>query len=106
MWDHHRSRPYNNGTNGTKPKTNFLILELWSMWDHHRSRPYNNGTNGTKPKTNFLILDQTTGETSVSAGTPYAGHTAGLTTELIDLSPDNLNIAAVTPNLFIQTGRQ
>ena len=53
---------------------------------------------------NFQILDQTTGQTSTSAGTPYTGPTAGLTTEFVDLSPDNLNIAALTPNVFIYSG--
>ena len=56
------------------------------------------------PEVNFQILDQTTGQTSTSAGMPYTGPTAGLTTEFADLSPDNLNIAALTPNVFIYSG--
>jgi Ca2+-binding RTX toxin-like protein len=50
------------------------------------------------------VFDQTTGQTAVEAGTPYTGPVAGLTTEFIDLSPDNLNIAAITPNSFIYSG--
>jgi Ca2+-binding RTX toxin-like protein len=50
------------------------------------------------------IFDQTTGQTAVEAGTPYTGPVAGLTTEFIDLSPDNLNIATITPNSLIYSG--
>jgi hypothetical protein len=56
------------------------------------------------PEVNFQILDQTTEQTSTSAGMPYTGPTAGLTTEFVDLSPDKLNIAALTPNVFIYSG--
>jgi hypothetical protein len=44
------------------------------------------------------VSNQTTGQTAVEAGTPYTGPVAGLTSEFIDLSPDNLNIATITPN--------
>jgi hypothetical protein len=56
------------------------------------------------PKACFQVFDQTTGQTTVSAGTPYTGPTAGLTTEFIDLTHDNLNIAAICPNSFIYSG--
>jgi hypothetical protein len=56
------------------------------------------------PKANFQIFDQSSGQTTTSAGTPYTGPTSGLTTEFADLSPDNLNIAALTPNVFIYSG--
>jgi len=35
---------------------------------------------------------------------PYTGPVAGLQTELIDITPDNLNIMAMADNLFIKTG--
>jgi hypothetical protein len=48
----------------------------------------------------FVVSDNTTGQTTEEAGTPYTGPVAGLTTEFIDLSPDNLDITAITPNSF------
>jgi Ca2+-binding RTX toxin-like protein len=38
------------------------------------------------------------------AGTPYTGPGDGLQWQFIDLSPDNLDIAAITPNSFIFSG--
>jgi hypothetical protein len=53
---------------------------------------------------NFQVLDQTTGQTTVQPGTPYMGPTAGITNELIDITPHNLLIAGLTPNSFIHSG--
>lgn len=36
--------------------------------------------------------------------TPYAGPVAGLTEQFIDVSPDNLNITATTPSVFLHSG--
>jgi hypothetical protein len=52
----------------------------------------------------FAITDTTTGEASSQAGTPYSGPVAGLTSQIILTSPDNLNITASVPNSFIHTG--
>jgi hypothetical protein len=56
------------------------------------------------PSDNFTVYDNATGQTTEEAGTPYTGPAVGLTNEFIDLSPDNLDIAATTPNSFIYTG--
>jgi hypothetical protein len=56
------------------------------------------------PKANFQIFDQSTGQTTTSAGTPYTGPTPGLSIQFTDLSSDNLNIAALTPAVFIYSG--
>jgi Ca2+-binding RTX toxin-like protein len=53
---------------------------------------------------NFQVFDQTTGQTTVEAGQPYPGPVAGVTSQFIDITPDNLNIAALTPNVYIHTG--
>jgi hypothetical protein len=53
---------------------------------------------------NFQVFDQTTGQTTVKTGTPYPGPVAGITNQFIDITPHNLNIAALTPNVFIHTG--
>jgi hypothetical protein len=53
---------------------------------------------------NFAVLDNTTGQSTEEAGTPYTGPVAGLKWQFIDLSPDNLDISAITPNSFIVFG--
>jgi Ca2+-binding RTX toxin-like protein len=55
---------------------------------------------------NFSVSDQSTtgayaGGSWQSQGTAYSGPVAGLTSELIAITPDNLNINAATPNVFI-----
>ena len=55
---------------------------------------------------NFAVTDQSTtgsyaGGSWQSEGTPYSGPVAGLTSELIAVTSDNINITAETPNVFI-----
>jgi hypothetical protein len=52
----------------------------------------------------FQVFDQTTGQTTVELGAPYTGPVTGITNEFIDITPHNLNIAALKPNVFIHTG--
>ncbi len=53
---------------------------------------------------NFLIADTTTGTTSAAVGDVYTGPVAGLQHQYINLSPNNLAIAAIAPNSFIHSG--
>lgn len=61
------------------------------------------------PPTKFIVADTTTGSTYASPGTPYSGP-AGVNNQYIVqsdnplLTPDNLNIVAVTPSSFIHSG--
>jgi Ca2+-binding RTX toxin-like protein len=50
------------------------------------------------------VLDVTTGASSAQPGTPYSGPVAGLTNEFINVTTDNLNVTALTPNVFIHSG--
>jgi hypothetical protein len=50
----------------------------------------------------FACFDSTTGQSTISAGTPYSGPASGLTSEFILASPDNINVTAEVPNAFIQ----
>ena len=53
---------------------------------------------------NFSVSDQAgqfAGDKWQVQGTPYSGPVAGLTSEFIAVTTDNLNITAVTPNSFI-----
>ncbi len=61
----------------------------------------------TPPATahNFLVSDQTTGAGAYqSAGVPYSGPVAGLTSEIILATSDNINVSAEVANVFIKTG--
>jgi len=53
---------------------------------------------------NFSVSDQSgqfAGDKWQVQGTPYSGPVAGLTSEFIAITPDNINITAETPNSFI-----
>ncbi len=56
------------------------------------------------PTPPFLIDDTTTGAVSAQTGTAYSGPVPGLTSQIIDITTDNLNITAQSPNVFIKTG--
>ncbi len=61
------------------------------------------------PPTNFIVNDTSSGSTYVSQGTKYTGP-VGVNNQYIvqtdnpTLTPDNLNITAITPNVFIHSG--
>ena len=57
-----------------------------------------------QPVANFTVRDVTADQTSSVAGTPYSGPVAGLQTEFVNVSPHNLNVVALSPNVFIHTG--
>ncbi len=56
------------------------------------------------PPGNFLVSDQTSGGAWQSQGTPYSGPVAGLTSDIIIATADNINVKAAIPNVFIHTG--
>ena len=53
---------------------------------------------------NFTLTDTSNGQTSAQTGWAYSGPVAGLTSEYINISEDNLNITAHVPNSFIHSG--
>ncbi len=53
---------------------------------------------------NFIIANQTTGQQTVAAGATYTGPVSGLEREFILVTPDNVNITAQVPNVFINSG--
>jgi beta-glucanase (GH16 family) len=53
---------------------------------------------------NFIIANQTTGQQAVAAGVAYTGPVSGLEREFILVTPDNVNITAQVPNVFIHSG--
>ena len=55
-------------------------------------------------KPNFLVVNGSTTLASSAQGDLYAGPFAGLQHQLISVTPDNLAIAAASPNSFIVTG--
>lgn len=57
---------------------------------------------GTPAK--FLVADQSTGQVSTQVGSAYQGPVAGLADEYIQITPDNLNLNSLTPNVFMHSG--
>ena len=62
-------------------------------------QPGGSGSSG-----NFIIANQTTGQQTVAAGAAYTGPVSGLEREFILVTPDNVNITAQVPNVFINSG--
>ena len=59
---------------------------------------------GSSGQANFTITDQTTGQQTFIGGDSYNGPVKGIGQQLISMTPDNLNITATAPNVFIRTG--
>ena len=59
---------------------------------------------GSIGRANFTITDQTTGQQNFISGDSYSGPVQGLSHQLSLVTPDNLNITATVPNVFIRTG--
>ena len=53
---------------------------------------------------NFTITDQTTGQQNFIGGDSYGGPVPGLGQQLNLVTPNNLNVSAAVPNVFIRTG--
>ncbi len=62
------------------------------------SAPSSNGN------ANFTITDQTTGQQNFISGDKYSGPVQGLGQQLNLITPNNLNVAAAVPNVFIRSG--
>jgi len=52
----------------------------------------------------FLVVDQITGQQSYANGDSYSGPVSGLDQQIVLVTPDNLNVTATIPNVFIHTG--
>ncbi len=59
---------------------------------------------GSNGGANFTITNQTTGQRNFVSGDSYSGPVQGLNQQLNLVTPDNLNITATVPNVFIRTG--
>ena len=53
---------------------------------------------------NFQVSDQTIGASTSVNGAPYSGPVPGLAQQLVLVTPDNLNVNATIPNVFIHSG--
>jgi hypothetical protein len=56
------------------------------------------------PTAAFTVSNQSNGQTATFPGQPYSGPVPGLTQDIILVTPDNLNVTANIPNVFIKTG--
>lgn len=52
----------------------------------------------------LAVLDTTTGQAASPVYQPYTGPVAGLQSQYINITSDNLNISASTPNWFLHSG--
>ena len=59
---------------------------------------------GTLDVEGFAVFDVTRGHSIPAIGEAYHGPVAGLKNEYINITSDNLNVSAFTPNWFIHTG--
>jgi hypothetical protein len=59
---------------------------------------------GATSPDNYNIADSTSGLSSTAAGETYTGPVAGLTSEFVYLTADQVSITAEIPNVFIQLG--
>jgi hypothetical protein len=53
---------------------------------------------------NFLVSTPETGVTNAEMGDTYIGPVAGLSNQIIQITSQNLNVSALTDNVFIHTG--
>ena len=60
--------------------------------------------NDTPSSANFLVTDISTGISYAASGNTYTGPVGGLQNQYLDITTDNLAIAAITPNVFIHSG--
>jgi hypothetical protein len=60
--------------------------------------------NDTPPSSNFLITDTSNGASYAATGVSYTGPVSGLQNQYVNITTDSLNIAAITPNVFIHSG--
>jgi hypothetical protein len=61
------------------------------------------GGGGPNPNNNaYACFDATTGQSTSATGVPYTGPASGITSEFILATPDNINVAALVPNAFIE----
>ncbi|HSU04983.1 MAG TPA: nidogen-like domain-containing protein [Acetobacteraceae bacterium] len=56
------------------------------------------------PQSQLLVADTTTGMQIPATGIAYTGPVAGVQEQYLNLTPDNLNIAASSPSWFIHSG--
>ena len=101
---------YTSSSSGTLASTSAAAQNQYLFWD--QLHPTETGhqaiaevaeeqLSGTPP---LVIVDTTTGQPVTALGQPYTGPVAGLQQQYINITTDNLNIIATTPNWFIHSG--
>src|ERR1700722_1332016 len=99
-----------SSSSGTLAATSVTAQNQFLFWDH--LHPTETGhqaiaetaeeqLSGTPP---LIVGDTTTGQTVTALGQPYTGPVSGLQQQYINITTDNVNIIATTPNWFIHSG--
>lgn len=61
------------------------------------------GTTALPPPNNFQFTDLTVNVSLETAGDTFKGTTPGITAQFLDLTPDNLLLTALNPNVFMRS---
>ncbi len=101
---------YTDAGSGTLATTSIAAQNQYLFWDqlhpteagHQALADLSEQTlSGSAP---LNVTNTTTNQTTTPIGQPYTGPASGLQQQYINLTTDNLNIAASTPNWFIHSG--
>jgi phospholipase/lecithinase/hemolysin len=105
------SGTYSDAGSGTLATTDVTAQNQYLFWD--RLHPTETGHQALATigedqliaKSGALVVQNTTtGQQLPPTAQPYTGPVAGLQEQYINVTPDNLNITASTPNWFIHSG--
>ena len=101
---------YTSGSSGALAETNLALQNQFLFWDqlHPTETGHQTLANAAVEQlsgTPVLLVDNTTTNQPVQpVSQPYTGPVGDLQQQYINITPDNLNIFATTPNWFIHSG--
>src|SRR5271165_410507 len=101
---------YTSSRSGTLAATGAAAQDQYLFWDH--LHPTEAGHQAIAEAAEeelsgipvITVEDTTTGRPVAASGQPYTGPVGGLQQEYINITTDNLNFTASTPNWFIRSG--
>ncbi len=101
---------FTDASSGMLAATGAAAQDRFLFWDH--LHPTETGHQVTADAAEqqisgmpvLAVEDTTTGQPVTASGQPYTGPVSGLQQQYINVTTDNLNITATTPNWFIHSG--
>ena len=101
---------YTSGSSGSLAETNLALQNQYLFWDQLHPTETGHQTLANEAVRQLtgtpalLVDDMTTNQPVQPVPQPYTGPVGGLQQQYVNITPDNLNIAATTPNWFIHSG--